>query len=225
MSAEVRLPHFREDGEIERDVLAELELEQDVADQTLVEVGVDDGVVLLTGFAGSLAQKCAIERAVGRVVGVRDVRDYLEVRPPGNDYREDRRIEHAARCAIEWDARVPDGIRAEVTDGVVRLAGTVERFSQREDTSDAVRNLIGVRDIVNEIVVTPAPLAADLSARVEAAIRRRFGAECRGVCIAVVDGRVTLGGVVPKYVMIDDVERAVRSVPGIRRVDNQLLVG
>ena len=224
MFPEVRLQHCREDREIERDVRAELEADQDIADQCLVDVSVDDGVVRLTGFAGSFAQKCAIERAAGRVVGVRGIRDYLDVRPPGDDPCTDGRIENVARCTIAWDARVPAGVRAEVADGVVRLEGSVDRFSQREAAADAVLNLIGVRDIVNEIKVTPAPLPADFAAHVEAAIRRRFGLECRGVWIAAADGAVTLGGVVPKYVLIEDVERAVRSVRGVRRVDNQLLV-
>lgn len=224
MSSEIRLHHCREDRAIERDVRAELETDQDIADQCLIDVSVNDGVVHLSGFAGSLAQKCAIERAVARVLGVRDVHDYLDVRPPRNDPREDRWLENVARCAIAWDARVPDGIRADITDGVVRLQGSVHRFSQREAAADAVRNLIGVRDVANEIKVNAVPSPADLAVHVGAAIRRRFGLECRGIWIAAADGVVTLGGVVPKYVMIDDVERAVRSVPGVRQVDNQLLV-
>jgi osmotically-inducible protein OsmY len=224
MSSEVGLRRCREDRDIERDVRAELETNRDIADQCLLDVTVHDGVVHLTGFAGSFAQKCAIERAVGRVVGVRDVRDYLDVRPPGGGHLEDRRIENVARCAIAWDARVPAGVEIEVTDGVVRLTGRVERFSQREAAADAVANLIGVRDLVNEIKLTPVPSPADLAARVGAAIRRRFGLESRGLWIVAVDGAVTLGGMVAKYAMIDDVERAVRSVPGVRRVDNQLLV-
>jgi osmotically-inducible protein OsmY len=119
---------------------------------------------------------------------------------------------------------VPDGIRADITDGVVRLEGSVDRFSQREAAADAVRNLSGVRGVANEIKVNTVPSPADLAARVGATIRRRFGLECRGIWIASADGVVTLGGVVPRYVMIDDVERAVRSIPGVRRVDNQLLV-
>ena len=224
MSSELGLQHRREDREIARHVLAELEADQDIADQCLVDVSVDDGVVQLTGFAESFAQKCAIERAVGRVVGVKDVRDHLDVRPPRNDPREDRWLENVTRCAIAWDARVPDCIRADVTDGVVRLKGSVPRFSQREAAADAVRNLVGVRGVANEVRITPTPLPADFAARVEAAIDRRFGLECRGIWIAAADGAVALRGVVPRYAMIDDVERAVRSVPGVTRVDNQLLV-
>jgi len=223
MSAEVGLHRFREDREIEQDVLAELKSDQDIAAQCLVDVSVADGVVQLTGVAESFAQKCAIERAVARVVGVRDVRDYIDVRA-GSDHGEDRRLANAARRALAWDARVPDGVHVAVTDGVIRLRGGVDRFSQREAAADAVCNLIGVRDVVNEIRVTTVPSPADLAVHVESAIRRRFGVQSRDIWIAVADGTVRLRGVVPRYAMIDDVERAVRSVPGVTGVDNQLLV-
>jgi osmotically-inducible protein OsmY len=188
---------------------------------------VDRGVVHLSGSADSYARKWAIERAVGRVVGVRDVRDHLEVCPSVDHHREDDDIQAAARRALEWDARVPEGIRAAVTDGVLRLHGTVERFSHRDATEESVRNLIGVRDVVNEIKVAPVPSsgpADDLAADVEAAIRRRVRVDTACIAIGVDHGVVTLSGAVPAFALLDDIERAVRSIPGVTRINNELLV-
>ena len=214
----------RTDHEIEQDVLAELRVDQDVADRGFLTVTVQDGVVDLAGFADSYAQKLAMERAASRVVGVRDVRDYLDVRPRHADQREDGDIERAAKRALRWDARLPGGIHVEVTNGVLRLHGVVHRFSQREAAEEAVRNLVGVRDVVNEIRLASAPPPADLELDVEAAMRRRFGTEARDIWIDVVDGVVTLTGVVPTFAMLDDIERVVRSIPGVTRVVDQLLV-
>lgn len=225
MSLEDRFYSARKDCEIEQDILAELSANEDVADQRLIGITVDQGVVHLTRFAASYAQKRAIVRAAGRILGVREVRDYLDVRPAEDDLREDRRIERAARRALEWDVRVPNGVRAEVTDGVVRLHGVaVQRFSQREAAEEAVRNLIGVRDIVNEIKVIPVPPPADLEGHVAAAIRRRFGSECRDISITAAGGVVTLNGEVSTFALLDDIERVVRAVPGVTHIDNQLLV-
>ena len=55
-------------------------MEEDEAGHT-VEISVRYGVVSLTGLVESYARKCAIDRAVGRIVGVKDLRDYLHVRP------------------------------------------------------------------------------------------------------------------------------------------------
>jgi osmotically-inducible protein OsmY len=211
-----------EDRDIERAVQAELSVGLDATGRRYVGVAVQHGVVYLTGFVGSYAQKWVAERAAARVVGVKDVRNYLDVLPP--DEAEDRRIRRAARRALEWDARVPDGLHAEVTDGVVRLRGGVERFSEREAAEEAVRNLIGVRDVVNEIRVAAAPSRGDLETDIEAAIRRRFGTDGQRIWIATADGVATLSGVVPTFAMLEDIERTVRSIPGVTRIDNQLLV-
>ena len=58
----------------------------------------------------------------------------------------------------------------------------------------------------------------------EAAIRRRFGSNGHRISIAPADGVVTLSGVVPTFAMLEEVEHTVRSVPGVTRIDNQLLV-
>lgn len=198
--------------------------DRSITSYDFVEVTVDDGVVHLTGAANSYARKWAIQRTAGRVVGVRDVRDHLEVRLPKDASRADGQIERAAACALEWDARVPDGVHASVTDGVVRLHGAVGRLSQREAAEDAVRNLMGVLGIVNEIRVIPLAPPVELGRRVPATIRRCFGPECRDVSVILAGGVVTLHGVVPRFSLLDDIERVVRAVPGVTRIDNQLLV-
>jgi osmotically-inducible protein OsmY len=146
------------------------------------------------------------------------------VLPPTDPSLEDGRIQRAAKRAIEWDARVPDGIDGDVTDGVLRLRGVVTRFSEREAAEEAVRNLIGVRDVVNEIRVARAPSRGDLESNVEAAILRRLGTDGQCMWIATADGVVTLSGVVPSFAMLEELERTIRSIPGVTRINNQLLV-
>lgn len=215
--------HLNEDSHIEQAVWAELSVSLDATGRRFVSVTVEHGVVSLTGFVDSYAQKWAAEHAAARLVGVKDVRNYLDVLPPQDPSGEDRRIWKAATQALEWDARVPDGVYGDVTDGVLRLRGVVKRFPEREAAEEAVRNLIGVRDVVNEIRVAPAPSRADES-DVEAALRRRFGRQGQRIRVATADGVVTLSGIVPTFAMLEDIERTVRSIPGVTRLDNQLLV-
>lgn len=189
-----------------------------------VEISVHHGVVSLTGLVDSYAAKWAIDRAVRRIVGVRDVRDNLHVRPPDTASPNDRLIARTADLALVWDARVPNGIRADVIDGVLRLRGAVERFWQREAAEEAVRNLIGVRDIVNEIALLPAVAPADLVLEVEAALRRRLGSGSRLIFVDAAEGMVTLRGPVPTFAILDEIERAVWSIHGVNRIDNQLQV-
>ncbi len=210
------------DSDVEQDVRDAL-LNLGISPRGCVEISVHQGVVRLTGLTESYAQKSLIERAVSRVIGVRDVRDYLEVRPPESAQRADAHIAVAARCALNWDARVPMGVGVEVTDGVLRLFGGVETFAQREAAEEAVRNMVGVRDLTNEIKISHAP-RPDVAGNVESALRRRFGIACRSVWIIERDGVVTVSGVIPTFELLGEIERAVQSVPGVRRVDNRLLV-
>ncbi len=215
--------HSNEDRHIEQAVWAELIVSLDATDRRFVGVAVEHGVVCLTGFVDGYAQKWAVERAAARVFGVRDVRDYLDVLPPQDPSREDQRIRRAAKRALEWDARVPDAVYGDVTEGVLRLRGVVERFSEREAAEEVVRNLIGVRDVVNEIRVAPAP-RSNLESDVALAISRRFSHNGQRIGIATTDGVVTLSGVVRTFAMLEDIERTVWSIPGVARIDNQLLV-
>jgi osmotically-inducible protein OsmY len=213
----------KRDAEIHQDVRAELSMEADEAGHT-VEISVRYGVVSLTGLVESYARKCAIDRAVRRIVGVKDVRDYLHVRPSDGAAPDDGQIERAANRALGWDVRVPKGIHAKVTGGVLGLHGAVERFCQREAAEEAVRNLAGVRDIVNKIFLLLAAPPAHLT-QVEAALRRRLGPASRLISVDVAQGVVTLRGAVPTVAILGELEQAVSSVPGIIRIDNQLQVG
>lgn len=213
----------RRDPQIHEDVRAELSIDQDEGSRS-IEVSVRHGVVSLTGLVDSYAEKWAIDRAVRRIVGVRDLRDNLHVRPPDMASPNDRLIAGTADLTLAWDARVPNGIRADVIDGVLRLRGAVERFCQREAAEEAVRNLIGVRDIVNEIELLPAVPPADLVLEVEAALRRRLGSGSRLIFVDAAKGVVTLRGPVPTFAILDEIERAVWSIHGVNRIDNQLQV-
>ena len=223
MSVQEQVAYLTEDSDVEQDVRDAL-ANSGISRRGFVGISVDHGVVRLTGFTESYAQKWLIERAVSRVIGVRDVRDYLEVRPLESTQRADAHIALAARCALEWDARVPMGVGVEVTDGVLRLYGVVECFAQREAAEEAVRNLLGVRDLSNEIKISNASLQADVAGDVESAMRRRFGMACRSVWIIERDGVVTVSGAVATLELLGEIERVVQSVSGVSHVDNRLLV-
>jgi osmotically-inducible protein OsmY len=214
----------RRDHEVERDVREELGASRSLTDHPFVRMVVRDGVVYLTGSAASYAQKWAIEHAASRVIGVKGVRDHLAVHPRTANVLGDAQIERAAAAALVWDARVPTGVSATVTDGVLRLQGTVDRGWQRDAAEDAVRNLLGIRDLVNEVRLAPDEPPATLERDVAETVRRRFGNHAGGIAVTAADGVVTLSGLVPTFALLDDVLRAVRAVSGVARIADRLLV-
>jgi osmotically-inducible protein OsmY len=222
-TVEESIHRLKADHEIHKDVREELKWDLDITDQGEVDISVDHGVVTLDGYADSYAQKWAIEQATYRVHGVKGVQNYLEVRLPKDDDHSDREIERAARQALEWDARVPRGVSVHVSESQIWLSGSVERLAARVAAEDAVRNLVGVSGVMNEIKVIAGEPAADVKRDIEAAVRRRLDGG-GGVSVVVADGVVTLSGVVPTAWVRDDIERAATLARGVTRVDDQLQV-
>ena len=223
MSVQDTFRRLKHDHEIHEDIRQELKWDLDVTDERDIQITVDHGVVSLDGQADSFAQRWAIEQAASRVAGVLSISNNLTVKPPkADDFHEDDELIKVANRTLEWDARVPLGVRATVEDGVVTLLGAVSLFSEKEAAEDAVRNLVGITGVEN--VITVSGPVADLTAGLEAAVRRRIFPLADAVTVEVADGSVTLRGTVPTAYDRAAIERAAWSVPSITRVDDQLNV-
>jgi hypothetical protein len=72
---------MKTDDELQKNVLDELRWEPSV-NAAEIGVSVKEGVVTLTGFVDSFAEKLAAERAAKRVYGVKALANDIEVRPP-----------------------------------------------------------------------------------------------------------------------------------------------
>jgi osmotically-inducible protein OsmY len=209
------------DTQIHHDVLEELKWDSRV-DEKEVGVQVQRGVVTLTGNVSSWAKRLAAQEAAHRVIGVLDVANDLKVKMAGAP--TDTEVAQAVRRALEWDVFVPeDKITSTVTDGWVTLEGTVERGSQRYDAERAVRNLTGVKFVVNKIVVmAPKPVPGEVRKAIEQALERRAEREARRIQVDVRDGRVTLTGSVHSWAERKSVVSAVRFTPGVQVVEDHL---
>lgn len=211
------------DTQIHHDVLEELKWDSRV-DETEVGVQVAGGVVTLTGTVTSWAKRVAAQEAARRVIGVLDVANDLKVKAAGGFSRTDTEIAQAVRQALEWDVFVPnEKITSTVTDGWVTLEGPVERSTQREAAERAVRNLMGVKMVVNKIAVTqPKAVTGDVRKAIEQALERRAEREARQIGVDVRDGTVTLTGPVHSWAERKSVLAAARFTPGVRVVEDHL---
>lgn len=215
----------KSDSQIKGDVLNELKWDSRV-DETDVGVQVKEGIVTLTGSVNVYARKIAAREAAHRVHGVLDVVDELQVKVPGIGARTDTDIARAVRDALEWDAFVPDEkIRSTVSLGIVTLEGAVQTWSQRADAERVVRGLAGVRGVIDQITV--AAKAVDttrLKTDIEEALERQAEREARRIGITIKDGVVLLTGRVRSWVEKETIDRVVGFAPGVRRVDDRLVV-
>jgi osmotically-inducible protein OsmY len=216
---------MKTDLQLQRDVLEELKFEPSIRE---VEIGVaaKDGVVTLTGFVDSYAEKFSAEHTAERVGGVKAIADELKVKLPGSYQRSDTDIAHAAVNALRWDIQVPDDrIKAAVEDGWIDLQGDVEWQYQKWAAEGAVRNLTGVKGVTNLITVKPKKASAfEVGQKIKDSMRRHAERDADRITIEAKDGRVTLRGTVSSFAERQDAERAAWQAPGVTNVDDMIAV-
>ncbi|MEA2782867.1 MAG: hypothetical protein QOK29_4411 [Rhodospirillaceae bacterium] len=216
---------MRSDDDIKRDVEAELRWDPDI-DATDIAVAVKDGVVTLSGFVRSYAQKREAERAALRVAGVRGVANDIDVRLPLFNQRPDPEIARdavaATRNALPYSA---DHITVSVRDGWVTLEGTVEWNYQRDRAEEAVEHVRGVKGVTNLIQVQPrVPPTTDIKARIEEALRRLAEVDASRIRVEADGSTVILEGTVRSWAERQEAERAAWAAPGVTRVENRIVV-
>jgi osmotically-inducible protein OsmY len=163
---------MRSDIQLHRDVVEELAWQPCIREAE-IEVAVKDGVVTLSGFVGSYAQKIAAERAAEHVSGVRTVADALDVKLAASHTFSDTELAHRVARTLEWNAEVPaHAVQASVQHGWVTLDGEVEWQFEREAACRAVRCLMGVKGLENRIRLRAHASSYDVTQRIRDAVRR-----------------------------------------------------
>jgi osmotically-inducible protein OsmY len=205
-----------DDSKLRQDVLDELDWQPHIP-SAQIAVTVDQGVVRLSGYVSTYAEKVAAEQAVKRVIGVRAaVVESLEVRVADAIAGADEEIAMRARTSIAWAALVEHRW--------VTLSGQLEWHFQRAAAETVVRNLAGVAGVSNEITLQPQPQTTNLKAHIERALRRSADLDARFIRVKVVDGLVTLEGAVGSWHARERAKDAAWMAPGVRAVHDLLIV-
>jgi osmotically-inducible protein OsmY len=213
-----------DDSEIRRKVIAELDWDPSI-DASGVGVAVKDGVVTLSGSIASYWQKKEAERVVKRVTGVKAVAEDLTIKLPGSAERSDADIAHSVVSGLHFNVAVPTNrVQVTVENGWVTLEGAVEWQYQKSAAESAIKYLMGVKGVTNNIGIKPRVSVADVKAKIEGAFARRAQLDANQIKVESRDSKVILRGSVHSWDEKEQAEQAAWAAPGVTRVENNVIV-
>jgi osmotically-inducible protein OsmY len=210
------------------------ELQKDVQDAikwepllNAAEIGVTakDGVITLTGVVDSYTKKSEAEDAAKNVAGVKAVVEKLEVKFGDWGKTTDADIATEVVNALKWNWRVPnDKVKVKVENGWITLEGQLQWNFEREAAVDAVKNLLGVTGVSNNITIKSEANEKIEKADIESALRRNWSIYDNDIDVSVSGHTATLSGTVDSWYQKTEAGRIAFNAPGVWSVDNELVV-
>jgi osmotically-inducible protein OsmY len=215
---------MKTDMEIKGDVLAELAWQPNI-DETKIGVIVQYGVVTLSGIVNDYSKKIAAEKAVKSVAGVKAVALNIEVKYNDHLKKTDKEITKAIVDAFEWNSSIPEeDIIAKVENGWVYLSGEVQWPYQKEAAKKAIEDLLGVKNIINTIILKNGIKPMEVKSSIQKAFHRMATLDANGIVLETQGHSVTLRGKVHSIKEKEDAELAAYNAPGVFDVKNELKV-
>ena len=112
----------------------------------------------------------------------------------------------------------------KVEKGWVTLDGELSWNFQREAAKNAVRNLLGVIGVSNNITIKAESHDKIEKTKVEDALNRNWSINTQDIDVSVSGTKVILSGTVSSWYQKDEAGRIAWSTPGVWTVDNELEV-
>jgi hyperosmotically inducible protein len=217
------------DGQIQADVMKSLENKR-FKD---VKVSVKNGVVTLTGTVDVYSAKLDADNRAHHRRNVKGVENQIEVAGPTIDDTtlRNKLAEKLAYDRVGYGTTAFNAFTIGVQDGVVTLGGTAYGPSDKDSAVSMVENYPGVKDVVDNIEVAP---LSPMDDRIRLAVARaiygypqlnKYAIDpAKPIRIMVINGNVTLSGVVDSQADKDVANIRANGVPGVFKVVNNLEV-
>ena len=198
-----------------------------------VSIGVHDGNVVLTGSVGLYADKEDAYTRTRHVKGVKGIDNEIEVvSPPISDVAlRDKLAKALSYYTVGYGTTMFTSIDVGVQNGVVTLGGTVYWPPDKNSALGIVADTPGVKDIVDNIQVAPVSEMDDqLRLRLARVIYgtpqlQKYAIDpAKPIRIIVVNGNVTLTGMVDSKADREIAGLRANSVPGVFKVVNDIQV-
>ena len=198
-----------------------------------VKSSVEDGIVTLTGTVDLYQDKLDAAKAAKKQKNVQGVRNLITVAGPavGDEQLHEQLAKKLYYDRVGWYDSAFNYYTLSVKDGVATIGGETYNDVGRDSALAIAYRMPGVKDVVNEIKVSPVSIFDD-SLRVRTArvlygdsVLSRYAIDpARPIRIIIDGGHVSLYGTVDSAMDKQVAGMRVGQVPGVFSVQNNLVV-
>jgi hyperosmotically inducible protein len=198
-----------------------------------VKASVQGGVVTLTGTVDLYSAKEDADSRAHHRKSVKGVENLIQVAGPTieDSTLRDKLAEKLAYDRVGYGTTAFNAFTIGVQNGAVTLGGTAYGPSDKDSALSLVANYPGVKDVIDNIEVAPVSPMDDRIRLAEARAIYGFPTlnkyaidPAKPIRITVVNGNVTLSGVVDSETDKDTANVRANGVPGVFKVVNNLQV-
>lgn len=190
-----------------------------------IGVTVKDGVVTLTGAVDSYTKKLQAEDAAKNITGVKAVVEKIEIQFGHGTKKNDNEIATEIINAFKWNWEIPsDKVKVKVENGWITLEGELVWKYQKDAAQKALRNLDGVKGVINNITIKSETHDKVEKEEIEVALGRNWSIDNSDIEVKVAGNVVSLQGKVHSWYEKDEAERIAWNAPGVWNVNNDLVI-
>ena len=190
-----------------------------------IGVTAKDGIVTLTGIVDSFAKKTEAEDAAKKVAGVKVVVEKIEIKFGNWGKTSDTEIATEVINAFKWNWQIPsEKVEAKVENGWVTLDGVFQWNYQRDAAKNAVKDLLGVKGVSNNITIKSENHDDIEKKSIELALERNWATNGLKIMVKATGHNVTLSGTVDSWYQKEEAGRNVFNAPGVWKIENDLVI-
>ena len=200
-----------------------------------IKIQSKDGVVTLTGSVSEESHRSLAQETVAGLPGVKTVDNRLEVKGERPAENSDAWLMMKVKTTLLFHRSVSAGkTEVDVKDGIVTLRGEAASQAQKELTTEYAKDVDGVKDVKNEMVVSmPSKKTgtvgdkiddASITALVKLTLLNHRSTRALNTSVTTKNGVVTLGGKAKNASEKDLATKLANDVNGVKGVRNQMTI-
>lgn len=201
-----------------------------------IRIHSQEGVVTLTGTVSEESHLSLAADTVANLPGVKSVDNKLEVKGGIPERLSDAWIHMKIKTMLRLHSNL-DAANTEVgvKDGRVSLRGEVGSLSEKELTTEYVKDIEGVKDVDNQMAVSKAPYKkqrtvgefiddASIKSQIKLALLFHRGTDVFKTDITVEKGVVTVTGKAKNAAEKELVTKRIEDIHGVKSIHNRMII-